>query len=826
MEVLAAQVRRSYPTVMAGELEHCLHAEMAKGCTPQLAKHPVDLEPPFEPVGRQLTNPKADGVAELPQYQRRNGGEHVERFRMWIPDKYAFTWDAAERFIKRLQGATGAVGFEIGGNSRQILIELLCQSCDAPLVEGAFKEFPDCLLTIAQGTFPAVLPPTRSARIALHDFYPPPPYHHRSTEPVELKASPYGPFALGLAGLPEDNWGFCQILLKPTAYSSNWHGNVAALTDVDFRTKELRDTMSPARYPRPPPSGSLNKMAEDIQTKAHNDKPFYAAAMRLGVWGPNAEPYLKALSSVASLIQHGTQQLRRVDGQQYLAAIGPFGVEDMLVRGLVYRPGFLVNSRELVSLVHPFSLDVLKEHRGPVATLERLSVRARELMDTEDGTPIGVCEYGDMQQPVCIPPGPRSRHTHIIGRPGMGKSMLMEAMILDDIRKGHGVAVIDPHGDMVERLLRLIGEEHVDRVIHFDPGDPVWIPLWNPLYRRPGQDIDHVADNLVSAMKGIVTHGWGERLEHFLRLAFFSLLHLPQPKLLDVADLLRKDPAEGRNVRQEILEVLTNREARRFWEKDFMSYNKADLFPPKHKLSKLLVGGGVAEMLSQPESRFDLQAIMDNRNVLLVDLSKLGTETRNTLGSFLLSMFYVASLARSGVPPEMREDFHIYCDEAHRFATDALEDTLDEARKYGVSLTLAHQHRSQFSREKIDALSSAGTTITFNVDKSDASYVAATLRGMADVDDIIGLNPRQAIARIHTDVVRFHTRPCPEIPNRNFREQIIQHSRQHYCRPIHELREQERNGPAGKAPRYRQLSAGVDANGKPMPERAHYDEFE
>jgi hypothetical protein len=415
-------------------------------------------------------------------------------------------------------------------------------------------------------------------------------------------------------------------------------------------------------------------------------------------------------------------------------------------------------------------------------------------------------------------------HTHLIGRPGKGKSTLEEHMVMDDIRHGHGVAVLDPHGDLVERLLTLIPEQFAEKTVYFDPGDPDWVPIWNPMQRIPGQDIGRMADDLVGVLKSFVT-GWGDRMEHILRHSIFALLHLPGSTLLDIADILRSGCKESEVNRRLILEVVENEEARRFWQHDFIRYRSDEFGPPKHKLSKLLVSGTVSLMLSQPNSRFNFRRVMDDGMIFLGNLSKLGTEVREILGGFILALLHSTALGRSDIPPERRKVFHVYLDEAHRFVTDTLEDVITETRKYGVSMTLAHQYIRQFRVEQVDALASVGTTVVFSVDSKDASYLAKDFRDLVKVKDIIDLKTGQAIVRCGTDIVRIRTFPPLEVPRIHFRDLIIAHSRQRYCLPGPQVRKivERRSERAGKP--FEPLVPGSDDKRTPfMPEEFAYDE--
>ena len=424
-----------------------------------------------------------------------------------------------------------------------------------------------------------------------------------------------------------------------------------------------------------------------------------------------------------------------------------------------------------------------------------------------------------------VPPDIRARHTHIIGGSGTGKSTLIEHMVLRDIAQGHGVAVIDPHGDLAQRILETIPESETHRTIFLDAGDSDWVPLWNPLRPAPGQDLSKTADSLVGVFKDIVT-GWGDRLERLLREAIYGVMHLPDPTLLDVAEMLRQKSSEGERLRARVLELIENVETRRFWENDFGNYTKADLFPPQHKIGKLLSGGTIGDMLSQPESRFTLRRAMDDGCILVADLSTLGSEVRNLLGSFLLSLFHMAALSRRDTPADQRKQFHVYCDEAHRFVTSAIEDLVAETRKYKVSLTLAHQYRTQFARERMDALTGTGSTIIFSVNKADAASLVRDLKGFASAEDLVGLGVGEAIVRVGNEVIRVRTPPPLPAGDGERRRRIIADSHKRFYARVGDVRRAlSRRGDRWSV-RFADLGVRGEVNGNgDGNEELAYDEF-
>lgn len=439
-------------------------------------------------------------------------------------------------------------------------------------------------------------------------------------------------------------------------------------------------------------------MSNDADNKAHNDKLMFAAAVRM-LYASNQEnshTSLHALSTFLRFFQHGGRPLQYITQDDYQSVLSPPQILEMFQSGLTYRPGFIANSLELTGLVHLHSPESWQHRNIPVSFLDSLCPNFDVFAK---GTKIGICRYAGQSIPIHLPLTNRLRHTQLIGRFGMGKSSTLEHMILDDINQGYGVAVLDPHGEFIDRILHLIPTEAIERTIYVDPGDPHWVHLWNPLTPIPGQDVGRMADDLVNAFKAVVT-GWGDRLEHLLRHALYALIQLPNTTLLDVSRLMSFRSPESKAIRKRIQDVMQNESARQFWTSDFEKYGKEDFGPPKHKLSKLLLSDTLSLMLSQPENRLDFRRCMDEGKVVLINLSTIGSEVRDILGCFLLPIFRLTALSRADTPSNQRKPFHIYCDEAHRFVSGTIEDLVAETRKFGVSLTLAHQFMGQFSSQK------------------------------------------------------------------------------------------------------------------------------
>ena len=793
MSIEKAMLERYRPAMLAARTHQMVGQEIVKGCQPDLATQPIALEPAYFPLDVSL---QTDAVTVLPNFPAIAAVEmdDLVRLRVWVSPQQKCDWHRSERLLKQLYRVEHHVGLEIVGNDRRIDIMLLCHARDLSLLMTACQgEFERCALTLDRNPMLTAMPDGRWRRnLVFRDYYPPPPYSHLLTRPDELKLSAYGTLMSAMAHIQPPALGLYQILMQPVSPDHNWHYNVQRLLDIEFSAKLMSGWQSTQRLPQQTPSGDLRNMASDTQIKAHDDKPFFAAALRVAVIGSDeAHSVLKSLTTFSSLIQHGGRPLDWLTETDYQAFLDVDEIKQMFMLGQSYRPGFLVNSWELTSLAHIPPAEIAEFRPRPLDTLETLAAPGDQSLAV--GTPVGTCQFADRNDHVSIPRKYRCQHVHIVGRPGCGKSTLLEHMFRYDTGQGDGAAVIDPHGELAERLLRLVPAEHADRVIYIDPGDRKWVPMWNPLRCRGDQEPGRVADDLVRAFRSFVD-GWGDRLAHLLRQAILGVLHLPNGSLLDVANLLRRKSNESEQLRKRVLALVEHQVTRLFWQKDFDNYSKADLAPPQHKLSKLLSEGPVSWMLSQPESAVDFRSIMDEGRILIVNLSNIGTDVRDILGSFMLSLMHQAAVSRSQVPGSTYRPFHIFCDEAHRFVTDAVEDLIAETRKFKVSLTLAHQYMSQFTTGKTHAVSSVNSTVIFNVNSTDAGYLMKDLQGRVEPEELTRLEVGQAVARIGPHIVRIKTYDPLIIPQTNLRDQIVEQSRRRYCRPVEQIKESVRQG--------------------------------
>ena len=317
----------------------------------------------------------------------------------------------------------------------------------------------------------------------------------------------------------------------------------------------------------------------------------------------------------------------------------------------------------------------------------------------------------------------RRSHMYILGQTGTGKSTLLETMIRNDLEAGQGLMLLDPHGDLAERLKASLSEDQRKKVIYWDVADTENPFGFNPLSPLMPARRVLMASFVLDAFKKLWPDFWGPRLEHVFRNALLVLLDQPIATLADVSRLFADAP-----FRRRAAMMSGNAAVRHFWLDEFDRYparlQAEAVAPIQNKIGAFLAHPVLQQIVTQPRSSFSLREVMDCGRVLIVNLArgKLGEDAVSLLGSLLVSAAGVTALSRADLPEDRRRDFFIYLDEFQSFTTRALATMLPELRKYKVGLVLAHQHLAQLDPEvRASVLGNVGTTVSFRVGPADAT---------------------------------------------------------------------------------------------------------
>jgi hypothetical protein len=335
----------------------------------------------------------------------------------------------------------------------------------------------------------------------------------------------------------------------------------------------------------------------------------------------------------------------------------------------------------------------------------------------------------------------RRSHMYVIGKTGVGKSTLLETLINHDLNAGHGLILLDPHGDLVERVLAQVPKDRQSDLIYFNVPDTSRRFGFNPLQNVSEAKRPLAAAGMLAVFKSIWADSWGPRLEHILRNALLALLDQPQSTLADVLRLLN-----DRNFRRSAMSRVGNGQVKDFWLNEYEGYPqrlKAEAIAPvQNKVGAFLSDPVLNRILTQPRSSFRLREVMDGHKVLLVNLAKgkIGEDSARLLGSLLVARIGLAGLSRADTSENDRRDCFVYLDEFHSFTTLSLAQMLSELRKYGVSLVLGHQYLTQIDEQVRDAvLGNVGTMICFRVGPSDAETLAREFYPEFSMTDLTNL---------------------------------------------------------------------------------------
>src|SRR5438477_10421040 len=344
----------------------------------------------------------------------------------------------------------------------------------------------------------------------------------------------------------------------------------------------------------------------------------------------------------------------------------------------------------------------------------------------------------------------RRRHLYIVGQTGTGKSTLLLNLIAQDLAAGEGLALLDPHGDLAEAVLLHVPRDRTNDLVYANPADAERPIGFNPLSSVPEDLKPIVADGVVGAFKHVWPDSWGPRLDYILINAVRTLLDVPGATLLMLPRLLIDELFREQIVHHRLRDPMV----RSFWVNEYAGYGtgfRAEAISPiQNKVGKALIEPRLRNMLAQPSSTITLRRLMDEGAIVVCNLAKgrLGEGTSHLLGALLTTTIAQAALSRADVIPAQRQTFHLYADEFQSFATDSFALILSEARKYGLTLTVAHQYLEQLpDKLRAAVFGNVGSMLARRTGASDAPIVAEQI-GLGGADALLDLPNHTAWARL------------------------------------------------------------------------------
>jgi len=348
----------------------------------------------------------------------------------------------------------------------------------------------------------------------------------------------------------------------------------------------------------------------------------------------------------------------------------------------------------------------------------------------------------------------RRRHMYILGKTGMGKTTLLTNMILQDIHNGKGVCFIDAHGDPSQYILDRIPSYRQNDVVYFDPADTDWPIGFNMLEAKRGEEPFLIVSGMMAVFNRIWSGMWSARMEYILSNTLLALLENQGNTLLGVVRMLTDN-----DFRDSIISNVKDPMVRNFWLKEFAGFNdkyrSEAIAPVLNKIGQFFSTDLIRNILGQVKSTIDMRDIMDNKKILIVNLSKgrLGEDNSALLGSLLVTKIQLAAMSRVDIDETVRNDFYLYVDEFQNFTTDSFATILSEARKYRLNLILAHQYISQLTETGNEKIKNAifgnvGTTISFRIGAEDAMRMEKEFEPVFNTQQLINLDKTQIALKL------------------------------------------------------------------------------
>ncbi len=401
----------------------------------------------------------------------------------------------------------------------------------------------------------------------------------------------------------------------------------------------------------------------------------------------------------------------------------------------------------------------------------------------------GVTNYRNQNWKFGIKRIDRRRHLYVVGKTGVGKSKLLELLIIADIQQGHGCCFLDPHGDSADEILKYVPKERIGDVVYVNPTDKDFPVGFNPLESVKDYEARHrLATFFIAIFKKQFGATWNSRMEHLLRYITLALLETPDSNVLGIERIL-----SDTGYRQRVVKQIQDPVIKAFWTNEFSSWNERyandAVIPILNRVGQFISNPVIRNLVGQTRNALNFEKFMDEGKIVILNLNKgkLGEENIGLLGSMFITKIQQAALSRSRIPEEKRRDFYFYVDEFQNFATDAFSSILSEARKYHLNLTIAHQYIAQLPDDvKATAFGNVASLISFAVGGDDAAYLTKELLPVFSSEDLINLNAREMYVKLSIDgrvapPFSATTIDLPK-PGTNYSVEIMNNSRAIYGR--------------------------------------------
>ncbi len=648
-----------------------------------------------------------------------------------LPDKLDISKEAFDQFLLNLSLCREPIAFELLGSHKKVAAQFVAGESDAPLLRRQLQAyFPEAVFVPREGGLDEAWEVSQGDEALAVEF------GLKREFMLPLASGKLDPF-IGIVGalseLEPTELGLFQVLFQPVQHP--WADSI--VNSVSHADGKPFFVDSP-------------ELADAAETKVA--RPLYAAVVRILVRAKTFDRVVQLARDLAGSLR----VFAHPNGNELIPlkndGYSPENHIDDVLRRQTRRTGMLLNSDELNGFVHLPSTAV----RTPVFQRQTRKTKAAPPIVRQHGLFFGTNDHAGETVEVRLSAEQRTRHTHIIGTSGTGKSTLLFNLIRQDIENGEGVAVLDPHGDLINRILGVIPRSRIDDVILVDPSDEQYSVGFNILSAHSDLEKNLLASDLVAVFERLST-SWGDQMNSVLQNAILAFLESDRRgTLADLRSFLIEP-----TFRNEFLKSVKDSEVVYYWQKSFphLSGNKS-IGSILTRLDTFLAKKPIRHMVSQPENRLDFAQIMDSGKIFLAKLPEglLGRENSYLLGTLMVSKFQQMAMSRQAQQIAARRDFWIYIDEFANFITPSMAEILSGARKYRIGLTLAHHELHQLQRDPEVAsavMSHPFTRIVFRVGDDDAKRLAEGF-SYFEAKDLRNLEIGQAVARVERSDFDFN----------------------------------------------------------------------
>ena len=745
-----------------------------------LFSYPVNLEPTYRELYQFSTNSEYVDDGKVPTLFERlfsskkqvireevveerppklfEYSPFLKQLKICFPSKPDFDDSLSLEFLNMLSESKDQISFEIIGKYNSIEIQIVCSLKDHKrILHLLIAYFPNSIIT---DTNLKPLPFDTDRKILMADFG----YNEEFMRPINSDID-------SLTGIMAvlDNLGISEVVMLQIIFKGvkhTWANGI--LNSISSGSTSF--------FPDSP------EMVTCAKEKVSS--PLFAVVLRLAVQSHSSK---EAERLAIELIQN----IQTASRSEYnsLIPLSNKGYEyESHLENLKYRGsnrfGMIMNSEEMFSFIHfPNSIKLISSD-------SKTKVVPDVLINND--YLIGINRHLGIEQKVTLNDAQRLRHCHIIGATGTGKSTLISNLFLEDIKKGNGCVIFDPHGDTIDEIIPHIPEERLKDVILINPSDNEYSFGFNLLSANTEVEKIVLSSDLVEAFRRHST-SWGDQMTSVLSNAINTFLNSNKGGTLNE---LKRFLIEN-SFRKDFLKSVNDRSIHYYWNNDFILLKKFSISPLLTRIDTFLRPKTIRNILSQKQG-LDFNEAINGRKILLVKLSQglIGEENSYLLGTLILSKIYQVAQARQLLPKEERLPFYIYLDEFQNFITPSINSILSGARKYGIGLVLAHQELNQIKDTEVgnSVLSNANIRICFRLGDFDAKKLESGFSSF-DSNDLQNLNIGEAVARVgkNTDDFSLRTFQLKPIETNDNRQVIIKNTREKYSKRISEI-EEESNG--------------------------------